>query len=44
VRVLDFIAIYVKEMKKPSTGEKRHFDVLKLIKQLLKALQVAHTD
>lgn len=40
VKVLDFIAIYVREMKKSS----KHFDTLKLIKGLLKALQVAHSD
>jgi len=38
--VLDFIAIYVKEMKKGN----QQFDTLRLIKGLLKALQVAHSD
>ena len=36
VRVLDFISIYVKEMRKDETGSS--FDSLKLIKGLLKAL------
>lgn len=44
VRVLDFIAIYVKEMKKANPAQRRSYDALKLIKQLLKALQVAHSD
>ena len=44
MRVLDFIAIYVKEMKKVHPAQKRSYDALKLIKQLLKALQVAHAD
>ena len=42
VRVLDFISIYVKEMKKDESGAT--IDSLKLIKGLLKALQVAHSD
>ena len=40
VRVLDFIAIYVQEMK----NEEKQLDSLKLIKGLLKSLQVAHAD
>lgn len=43
VRVLDFIAIYVKEMKKPE-NTKRTWNSQQLIKGLLKALQVAHQD
>jgi len=43
VRVLDFIAIYVKEMRKPENLNKE-FDTHKLIKGLLKSLQVAHQD
>jgi len=42
VRVLDFIAIYVKEMRKEES--EKTIDSLKLIKGLLKALQVAHAD
>lgn len=42
VRVLDFISIYVKEMRKDETS--RGFDSLRLIKGLLKALQIAHAD
>mgnify|MGYP000860078605 CR=1 FL=1 len=43
VRVLDFLAIYVKEMKRPENSSKA-IDTHKLIKGLLKALQVAHQD
>jgi len=43
VRVLDFLAIYVKEMRKPENAHKE-FDTHKLIKGLLKSLQVAHAD
>jgi len=43
VRVLDFLAIYVKEMKKAENSEKP-IDSHKLIKGLLKGLQVAHQD
>ena len=42
VRVLDFISIYVKEMNKEESG--KTYDSLRLIKGLLKALQVAHAD
>lgn len=40
VRVLDFIAIYVKESKKPNSvgDEGKKIDFLKLIKGLLKSL------
>ena len=41
VRVLDFLAIYVKEMKK-SENQDKPIDAQKLIKGLLKGLQVAH--
>jgi hypothetical protein len=40
VKVLDFVSIYVKEMKKADAK----FDSLHLIKGLLKAMQVAHAD
>jgi hypothetical protein len=43
VRVLDFLAIYVKEMRN-SENAQIEFDTHKLIKGLLKALQVAHSD
>lgn len=49
VRVLDFVAIYIKEMKKAQLesvtkdGE-QHFESLEVIKGLLKSLQVAHSD
>jgi hypothetical protein len=43
VRVLDFISIYVREMKKPENTE-REWNSQHLIKGLLKSLQVAHSD
>lgn len=43
VRVLDFLSIYVKEMKK-AENQDRPIDSYKLIKGLLKGLQVAHQD
>jgi hypothetical protein len=43
VRVLDFLAIYIKETKKKE--EKKHsLDSLEIIKGLLKSLQIAHSD
>ena len=42
VRVLDFLAIYVKETRNKNSEKK--FDSLHLIKGLLKGLQVAHRD
>ena len=41
--MLDFIAIYIKEMKKKQ-NQNKSFDSLNIIKGLLKALQVAHAD
>lgn len=43
VRVLDFISIYIKEMKKVENSEVQ-WNSQQLIKGLLKALQVAHQD
>jgi hypothetical protein len=43
VRVLDFLAIYIKEMKKAENAA-RSVDSHKLIKGLLKGLQIAHQD
>ena len=37
VRVLDFLAIYIKEMRRPE-NTKKPFDTHKLIKGLLKSL------
>eukprot|EP00347_Sterkiella_histriomuscorum_P021443 403333957 len=45
IRVLDFIAIYIKEMtKKGDQLATQKFDSIDLIKGLLKGLQVAHQD
>ena len=48
VRVLDFVAIYIKEMKKQQEHvqqqNSQHLDSLDIIKGLLKGLQVAHSD
>lgn len=45
VRVLDFIAIYIKETKKEQVAaSQENLDSLDIIKGLLKGLQVAHTD
>lgn len=41
--MLDFLAIYIKEMKKKQ-NQSKSFDSLSIIKGLLKALQVAHAD
>lgn len=43
VRVLDFVAIYIKETKKQPTNN-HALESLEIIKGLLKGLQVAHTD
>lgn len=43
VRVLDFMAIYVKEMKRPENAANA-IDTHRMIKGLIKALQVAHAD
>ena len=43
VRVLDFLAIYIKETKKREQ-KKQALDSLDIIKGLLKGLQVAHSD
>jgi len=51
IRVLDFISIYVKEMRKRATEQAAlgiqptaELDAMRIIKGLLKALQVAHQD
>ena len=44
VRVLDFVAIYIKETKKQSGSTKQAIESLDIIKGLLKGLQVAHSD
>ena len=45
VRVLDFVGIYVKEMKKKeTTNRSKALDSMDLIKGLLKGLQAAHSD
>jgi hypothetical protein len=44
VKVLDFIAIYIKETKKTTVTRDDSMDTLDIIKGLLKGLQVAHTD
>lgn len=41
--MLDFLAIYIKEMKKKENSSKL-FDNISIIRGLLKALQVAHSD
>jgi hypothetical protein len=43
VRVLDFVAIYIKETKKQPSN-KHALESLDIIKGLLKGLQVAHSD
>lgn len=42
--MLDFVGIYIKEMKKKNEQNHKNFDSIDLIKGLLKALQVAHSD
>ena len=44
--MLDFVAIYIKEMTKKGEAQaaQKFFDSIDLIKGLLKAMQVAHTD
>jgi len=43
--VLDFVEIYIKEMKKDiHNGKSRKLDSIKIIKGLIKALQIAHQD
>ena len=45
LRVLDFIEIYIKEMKKDvHYGKPRKLDSIKIIKGLIKSLQIAHQD
>ena len=46
VRVLDFVAIYIKEVKKEGSqrNNEQHLDSLEIIKGLLRGLQVAHLD
>ena len=45
LRVLDFIEIYIKEMKKEiHYGKHIKIDSIKIIKGLIKSLQIAHQD